>query len=188
MKKSCTAVILALAFLVPLSAAPLLDFSPSAQNVSVGDSFFVDINITGVTDLWAWEVGTFDFGPIGLLNVVAPLYTEGAFFTPGVGVSGTVNNAGAQITSLANSFSGSDPGVTGSGTLVRIYFQAMTVGTANLGLADILLLDSFLDPIVPDVPGIGSVTISDASIPEPSSLALLAAGLCAAGWVRRRSA
>jgi hypothetical protein len=181
-----TTLLLAASALTSL-AAPILSVSPSVTNVQVGNSFTLSVNIADVNDLFGWELNI-SFGPAELLNASTP--TEGTFL--GVGTSfdpGTVDNGAATITLIANALFGSI-GVSGSGTLAQILFQAIAVGTATVSISNILLIDSNLDSIFPDPAVSATVNITPQSggeIPEPSTFVLLSLGLAFGVFARRRA-
>ena len=165
-------------------AAPILSITPSANNVLVGDTFSLFLNIASVTDLFGWQVDI-DFGPAGLLNALT--IAQGGFLGGGTsGITGTIDNGTATILAMANSLTGVT-GVSGSGVLAQISFTAMAIGNAVISISNVLLLDSYLESIFPDPTVSASVNITAASaVPEPSTFVLLSFGLAAAACVRRR--
>ena len=166
-------------------AAPILSISPSANNVVVGNTFSLFLNIASVTDLFGWQVDI-DFGPAGLLNALT--FAQGGFLGGGTsGITGTINNGTATILTLANSLTGFT-GVSGSGVLAQFSFLAVAVGNAVISISNVQLLDSNLDSIFPDPTVSATVKISAAGvIPEPSTFILLGLGLAAGAVLRRRA-
>lgn len=190
-KKLLCAVALLVGGALGAMASPVLSVSPSANNVTVGTTFSVDIRITGVTDLYGWQLDL-NFGPSGLLN--ASPATEGSFFggTTSFFGAGTVDNTGGTITSMFNALSGSS-GVNGDGILASLSFEAIGEGTATLSLMNVLLSNSNLDDIFfswPDNALSAAVNISrdggNFDLPEPTTLALLALALAGAAVSRRK--
>ena len=174
--------------ILSVSAAPILSIEPPSQGVRPGQSFSLDVHITGVTDLYAFQ---FDlaFNP-AVLSAVS--ITEGAFL-PGGGatffIPGAIDNAGGTITFTADSLLGPPPGASGSGIFATIDFQALALGTSPVTLANVILLDSSLAEITPSTVD-GSVTVTTA-MPEPSTSLLLATsliGLLGYDWWRRQQA
>ena len=167
----------------PALATPILSVSPSSQSVLLGDSFSLDINIGGVTDLYGFNFDL-SFGPTPLrLNAVS--MTEGAFLPTGGTTAffpGTIDNVAGQILAITDSLIAAIPEVSGSGRLARVNFMAVALGTADISISNILLLDSNLDLITFDAPRGGTVTVT--AVPEPGSLLLLTSG--AIGLLRRK--
>lgn len=189
-KKLLCAAALLVGGMVGALAFPVLSITPSLSNVTVGDVFTLDIRISGVSDLYAWQLDL-DFGPTGLLN--ASPATEGGFLGAGQTFgSDPVNNAAGTITNLFSVLSGPF-GVSGTGILASISFQAMAFGTANLGLMNVVLLDSNLDTIFFNSPGdtraafVNITPGGGTGVPEPSSLALLTLALACVLLNRRRA-
>ena len=183
----CTTLLLAGTALTTL-AGPILSITPSSNNVQVGDTFSLFLNIAAVTDLYAWEVDI-DFGPAGLMD--STVIAEGSFLGGGTTFNqlGTANNATATILALANTLNGTVPGVTGNGVLAQLSFLANSIGTATVSLTRVMLLDSNLDDIFPD-PSVSAkvnITAAGGDIPEPSTFILLSLGLATGAFLRRRA-
>jgi len=163
-----------------------------ASSPTVGDTFAVDVDVIGITDLYAFQ---FDitFNPV-LLSAVS--VTEGAFLPSGgttFFVPGTIDNVGGTVAATADTLIGSIPGVSGDGTLAMFDFTALAPGTSALSFANEILLDSSLNDSTADTTfQNGSVTVSSAStsVPEPSSFVLLfiaVLGLVIISHLQRRS-
>jgi len=168
-------------------ADAVLSVSTSPGSISVGDTFTVDVAITGVTDLYAFGLDlTFDPSLLSATGI-----TEGAFLPSGGDtffIPGTIDNVGGSITSNGDSLIGAIPGVTGMGTLIEIDFTAIANGTSALDLANITLLDSNLANIDSTATN-GSVTIGTPAVPEPSTLTLLISAIISlAAFARFKSA
>lgn len=169
---------------VGAQAAPSISVTPSLNTVTVGQNFVLNIDISGITDLYGWQLDL-DFGPAGLVNATA--VTEGSFL--GLGTifgPGTINNGAAAISTLFSALTGAS-GVTGGGVLASVSFMAVAIGTATVSVLNVQLSDSNLDPIFFNFPGDAlSATVS--VVPEPASLALLSLGLACISLGLRRSA
>jgi len=179
-----TAFLIAGAALVT-PAAPVLSITPSANNVQVGDTFSLFLNIASVTDLFGWQVDI-DFGPAGRLTALT--IAEGGFLGGGTsGITGAIDNGTATILALANSLTGFT-GASGNGVLAQISFTAAAIGNAIVSISNVQLLDSNLDSIFPDPTVSASVDISASGvIPEPSTFILLGIGLAVGAVLRRRA-
>jgi len=180
-KFAAAAALLAAGLAQAQVAGPSITLSPSAAMVNVGSNFTVNINITGVTDLYGWEVDL-GFSPaarVSLTNqAIGPLFT-GALLVPG-----TLNAGAGTLTNMAATLIG-PTGVNGPGTIGALTFNALSVGQVNFSFARVLLLNSNLDQIFISNANWnpGQVTI----VPEPATALLTVLGIAlTAAAVRRR--
>jgi hypothetical protein len=159
------------------SAVSLVSIQPASLVVPLGQSFTLDIDIADVTELFSFQFDLM-FHP-GVL--AAASITEGAFLPSGgstVFLAGTIDNTSGTISVTAGSLIGFLPGVQGSGTLATVNFQALALGTSPIALANVILLDTSLADITPNISD-GAVTVQSvaALVPEPATWLLFATGL-----------
>ncbi len=150
--------------------------SAGTQTVNAGQTFNLNVSISGVTDLYSWQ---FDLSFDHTL-LTANSITEGPFLKSLGGttnyVPGTINNSTGKISNTADTLTGpAGTGVSGAGVLAIVNFTAGAItGISTIALSNIFLSDSNFNPIV-NTPMNGSVTIVAA--PEPHTLALFSAAL-----------
>jgi hypothetical protein len=178
-KSSIGAALVLGAMSAPVAAAdPVVSFTSTPSPAVKGSPLSLDVLITGVVDLYAFQF-TLSFNPAVLQ---AGSVTEGAFLPLGGSTffnGGTVNNTTGTISFAYDSLVGSLPGVTGSGVLAHINFSVPGVGTSPITFSNVVLLDSALVEMTAQINN-GVVT----AVPEPAAYLLLAAGL--AGLALRR--
>ncbi|MCC7482949.1 MAG: S-layer homology domain-containing protein [Hyphomicrobiales bacterium] len=127
------------------SAAVVVSGVPSASAVSVGGNVTVAVNVSAVTNLYAFQ---FDvaFEPS---KITAIKVTEGTFLGSSGDTStvvGVIGTAGV-VTATAGTLIGMTDGAVGGGTLATIQFAGKSVGVSAITIANIQLLDSNLNPI-----------------------------------------
>jgi Cohesin domain len=169
-------LILAAIYLVAPSYAAVISVQPSGLSVPVGEIFSLDIEVSGVNDLYAFQLDV-DYTP-SVLSAVG--VTEGTFLlTAGATffVPGTIDNVGGSISFIADTLIGAVAGVSGDGVLAEIEFTAVGPGSSPISISNEILLDSNLNVITDSVVG-GSVTVDGSQVvPEPTSLSVLLAGI-----------
>lgn len=188
-KRSTSSIFLLLFAIILFSPLPALSttlsIEPAFSTPSLASFFDVSVTISNVTDLYAFQFDiTFDPAILSATNI-----KEGAFLSTGGStffIPGSIDNtAGAgTITFTADALTGAVPGVTGSGTLADISFQALASGISSINLFNVILLDSKSTDISFTTQS-GSVTVASA-VPEPSTILLISMGMVALGMVRKK--
>src|ERR1017187_509784 len=121
--------------------AGVLSVQPASQNEANGQTFFVNIAVANVSDLYALE---FDlaFNP---QVIQATGITEGAFLPTGgptFFLPGTIDNVFGSITFNGDTLLGPVSGVSGSGMLAIATFQAIGNGVSAIAFDNLFFLDS----------------------------------------------
>jgi len=148
----------------------LLYVYPAEESAGVGDTFLIDINVENVSDLYGFEFKlSYDTGVLDALNI-----TEGPFLKSGgptfkakMEINETTGTIYVVITLYETKI-----GITGSGTLVTITFNATSLGESRLNLYDTILGNSKGEPIEHEVID-GKVEV----IPETYNVVVLLAFL-----------
>jgi hypothetical protein len=172
-----------------------LTLAPFTQTVAPGSTFSVDVNISGAADLYGFQFDVL-FDP----NIVAAVSSsEGSFLSQGGStffIPGTNDNAGGTVAATANTLISPVPGVTGSGNLAVLTFEALKSGFSSLAISGVELIDSAFNSIGSQTAG-GSITVGSGqgmSAPEIdpgsaiSALTLLLGGLAVLRAPQRRIA
>jgi hypothetical protein len=129
---------------------------PSSKTSVVGQSFYIYIKISDVTDLYGWEF-KLSWNP-NFLDVIDVI--EGPFLKQGGDTFFTkqMNNTAGYIL-VDCTLLGNVPGVSGNGTLASVKFYAKSEGSTVLDLYDTILLNS-LEQLIPHTANDGSVILS----------------------------
>ena len=149
--------------------------------VAGGPALDVPVNISGVSDLYAFQ---FDLSYDPSIIHVTSL-SEGAFLPAGGStffLPGSIDNALGTLSMTADSLAGAIPGLSGSGQLAVVRFAVLASGISPLTLSSITLLDSNLN----DIPF--SVSNGQVIVPEPGFAPLVGLSLMVAIALRGRAA
>jgi len=140
-----------------ISASATVFVYPSSNTVAVGQTFFIDVKISAVVDLYGWEFKLrWDPNLLDVVDVIeGPFLKQGGetFFTK------SIYNAEGYIL-VDCTLLGNVPGVSGDGTLASVKFYAEKVGSSVLDLYDTKLVNSQELPITHSAND-GSVTVSN---------------------------
>ncbi len=129
-------------YIVPTQAAiPGVSVVPSSLTTGVGQNFNVNIAISNVLDLYAWEFElSWNMSLLDAVNVVEGPFLKGGsgptFFT--YNISSIDGRMVVDCTLL-----GMIPGVSGNGILSTVTFYPKNAGESPLGLYNVSLIDSF---------------------------------------------
>ena len=110
-------------------------FLPAIDSVAVGQAFTLDLTVRDVVDLAGWQLDI-SFNPAVLKAISV---NEGDFLFTDDGntffQAGDINNAAGTITDISGAFIGIG-GVSGSGPLLSITFEAKKAGQGSLQLSE----------------------------------------------------
>jgi len=154
----------------PESSSPVVLVDPNTTikdyvndpGYQIGDTFQVHVNITGVSDLFSWQLNiSWDPSMLNVTDVIANEFLNRTYPTAnttshelGV-VINTADNATGYV-AIGESILGGDTGVNGSGRLVTIEFEVVDYGytTINMSVSGDLptiLLNSTLSSMAFDI-------------------------------------
>ena len=149
-----------------------LSISPVEQSIAPGSVFSIDVDISGVADLYGYQFDVL-FNP-ALIEALSS--TEGSFLNKGGStfyIPGTNDNTGGSVGATADTLVTAVPGVTGTGNLAVLNFEALASGVSSVTIANAELIDSQFNFISSSSKS-GSVTVvAPVSAPEidPASAA-----------------
>lgn len=173
---------------VPRADAAVILIDPATRDVQVGQTFVLDVLVTGADDLFAYDIEvTFDNTILTALALLdGPFLSENGAVTTDGFLDFIKNSDG--FVSGADSRQNPTPGADGDGRLFSIRFKAKAVGTSAI---DFDLVCDAADPFCSEirdssdtpssfdtVPGV--VNVLPRAAPEPTLLALASLGLFAA--------
>jgi hypothetical protein len=186
------AALVCAALLAPGPARAIV-LSAGSDTVDVGDIFTIPISVSGAIGLTSYQFDlSFNPSTIEALSFddsntafAAEASAEGG---PLCCLTGFIDNTSGLLSGVADSMSGnSGPGLTPSGTIADITFEALSPGTTPMTLANVFVTDGGV-PLNLGVDKLqnGSVTVVPAPVlgSGPSG-AVLAAALLALAVARR---
>lgn len=167
------------------AAGATITTTAALPSYTAGDSVFVDIAISGVSDLYAFQ---FDLSFEPSILLVQYVVQQGYFLSNGVAFfSGSIDNASGTVSFIADSLSGLSPGFTGDTLLATANFVALAPGTTAVSVNNIVLLDSNVLDITATTAGGAIVNVVPlVALPEPSTLRIGGVTLCALLVASRR--
>ena len=124
------------------SGAQAVTISVGSATVNVGDTFTIPVSVADVTDLQSFQ---FDLSyDQTILSVLGFTDTGTDFETAATNGGGSLTgltgfDLGGTLSGVADSMSGASSGLTGSGVLVEIEFNALAAGTSALDLSQVFL-------------------------------------------------
>ena len=194
---ACAVVAASLATAAGASAAPIL--SITSDNVSIGDTFTLQVRIADASALAAYSFSVlFDPSILSVVSVedeagtVFENHSEGPLFVE----STAIDNVGGTVKNISAILLTPEFGFTGEGLLASVTFNALAAGTSAVTPyfdqteqppLDLMYDATFL--VIEPVFAAGAVTVRGTTppVPEPVSAAMLALGLGATLARRRRS-
>jgi hypothetical protein len=165
-----------------IAQSATVEVQPLSLTVNQSQTFSLDIKISDVTDLYAYQ---FEIGYDPLI-LQATSITEGSFLSGGGTTNftaGDIDNTAGTISLTANTLQGLISGVSGPGILATIGFGPSGIGSSTVSLSNVLLLDSGLNEISAST-GNGNVTVS--SVPIPATVWLFGSALAGLGLFGKR--
>jgi hypothetical protein len=178
-------ILMALGMWLPVRAKADAIVSVSGPSTAtVGDMITIDLNVTGASDLYAFQLDL-GFDPTILAAVSV---TEGSFLPTGgstIFFPGAIDNLLGSVSNNADTLVSATPGFTGDGLLLAIQFSVIGPGSTTLTPANLLFLDSNFN--IANVRSTdGALDVSPAAVtPEPGTFLLLMTGILAAAITGR---
>jgi hypothetical protein len=146
------AILMALVLAYVILSSPtstVIYVDPNTVQGTVGQNFVVNVSISNVTDLYAWQL-TLTWNPslLSVTNVAeGPMLRSSGnstYFSPNVNAaSGNLSALCTRLKSLGSRVTG----VSGDGTLMTVQFKVIASGSCDLSLYDTQLRDPNISPI-----------------------------------------
>jgi hypothetical protein len=178
----CTVILML--FTATQGYATTIGISPASLNVPQGNTFSVELAISGLGNNVAPSLSTFDVNINYDASVLA--FNKAVFGDPVLGdqldlfslgniAAATPMSGSTNLFELSFDLPGDlDQLQAGSFTLATLTFDALSTGTSALGIYINALGDSLGDPLTADTV---NGTVNVVGVPEPGTLLLLASGL-----------
>jgi|HubBroStandDraft_4_1064222.scaffolds.fasta_scaffold117570_2 hypothetical protein len=157
-------------------------------NVSVGDSFTIDIGVSQAADLYGFQ---FDLG-FDPTILQATRFAEGTFLTSQGSTfffNNGIDNVAGTVAFNADTLIGVSSGASGDGLLMTFDFASIAAGTSGLTISNVVLSDSNGNSL-PFAVQNNSVDVNEVAVstPEPSTFSMMLGALVFLGLaaVRKR--
>jgi hypothetical protein len=141
-------IIVLVLFSCSLVSATSISFNPSSKTITNGDEVTLDVNVTGISDLFGFEM-SISYDPSVLQY--ESILSDASFLKTGGGSTFSVD-PDSGVPGFLDSFSMvryfPSSGVSGSGTLFQIKFKAIGTGNSEIKILNDSLYDSSENPIV----------------------------------------
>lgn len=153
LRKTCIAAYLLLclsisAFSVKRISAASTDVAvdPSVSTVNLGDVFSVNLNVTNVVNLTAWQLNIYYLKTlINCTNVAeGPFLQAGGETYFGQNITNNYNSTHGRILAYSTLFGNTS--ASGDGVILTVTFRALSGGSTALGLANTQLADEKIPP------------------------------------------
>jgi len=152
-----------------------LTATSSQASYTVGSSVRVDLTVSNVADLYAFQLDV-SFDPailsVQFADEAGDFLANGVSFSPGL-----IDNTTGSVRFIADAMSGTSSSVTGSTTLATLTFAGIGPGTANVVPTNIILLDSQLSPIDVSATGMSIDVAGTNPVPEAGTYQLVGTGI-----------
>jgi hypothetical protein len=167
------AVFLSTTIEVNSAAGASIDISPDRLTVPVNTSFVLNLTVDNVADMYAWTV-TLVYPQIitmtGVNTINDTAFTDGsgfAFFTQSV-----YNSTYYQVYVARTLLSPNTAGVTGSGLVAQLVFEAISIGTAPISCTYSEMVNSQDIDITPVnvATVLAIITVAAAPVAPPSTV------------------
>jgi hypothetical protein len=158
---------LLLALAVPCLHADISISAPNLSNAPVGTIVNVGIDVTNVTNLYAWKFNlAFDPNVLQLISIHQEPLLSGNGKAATVFIPGVIDNTAGTARFTSSTLVGQGPGVSISGKLASFQFQVVGVGSSPLDLSSVVFLDPKRNGIPSDVTDGGVAAVPEPTIPR----------------------
>jgi hypothetical protein len=122
---------------------------PSILSTVSNENFSIDIETQSITDLYGWELQLYYLNSIiNCTGSVEGNFLKGGGNTVWAAINDPNYNATHGMIDIGASLVGAIPGVSGSGILASVHFEAKNPGNTSIEITNAIILDSNLGDII----------------------------------------